>query len=250
MSSTIIPEIVLQTFLAFFAILFFTRILGKQQIAQLSYHDYVNGITFGSVAATMATDFGQRTWHYLLGLALFAALTFLMEWISLKSRRARKVIEGEPIVLVHNGKILEDNMNKARFNLKELTAQLRQKDIFDLDKVQYAILESDGNLSVMPKPAHKAVTVQDMGLSISPEAIPTVVINEGDLILPNLKQHGLNREWLKEQLQANGVDGIEDVFAATYDPIKEKLYIDLYDDNLGKNKVDISETNNTKDQEK
>ncbi|WP_078810550.1 DUF421 domain-containing protein [Selenihalanaerobacter shriftii] len=244
----IIIEIIIQTILAFFSILFFTRILGKQQIAQLSFHDYVNGITFGSIAATMTTDFNQRTWHYLLGLTLFAILTFLMEWITLKSRKARKVIEGEPLILVHNGKILEDNMKKARFNLKELNSQLRSKDIFNVDQVQYAILETDGSVSVMPKPEYKSVTVQDMGISFSPEAIPTSVIIEGKLILPNLKQHGLSRAWLKEQIQTHGVNDLQEVFTAAYDPIKQKLYIDLYEDDLGKDKVDISETYNTKDQ--
>ncbi|MBM7623392.1 DUF421 domain-containing protein [Sporohalobacter salinus] len=245
---TIIFEIIIQTLLAFFAILFYTRILGKQQIGELSFHDYVNGITFGSIAATMTTDFNQRTWQYLLGLTLFAALTFLMQMIVVRSRRARKVIQGEPIVLIHNGKILENNMKKSRFNLQDLTAQLRQKDIFNLKEVEYAILESNGDLSVMPKPEHKSVTVQDMGLRVSPESIPTEIITDGKLLLPNLKQHGLSKTWIKKQLKAYEIANIEDVFMAAYDPVKEELYIDLYEDNLGKNKVDVSEEYNTKDQ--
>ncbi|ADL12877.1 DUF421 domain-containing protein [Acetohalobium arabaticum] len=249
MSGAIIFEIIIQTFLAFFAILFYTRILGKQQIGELSFHDYVNGITFGSIAATMTTDFNQRTWHYLLGLTLFAALTFLMQLIVVRSRKARKVIEGEPIVLIHNGKILEKNMKTARFNLQELTSHLRQKDIFDLKQVEYAILEPNGNISVMPKPEHKSVTVKDMGLSVSPEAVPTAVITDGKLLLPNLKQHGLSKTWIKEQLKAYGIEKIEEVFMAAYDPVKEELYIDLYEDNLGKNTVDMSEEYNTKDPE-
>jgi uncharacterized membrane protein YcaP (DUF421 family) len=249
LSITAIVEVIIQTLLAFFSILFFTRVLGKQQIAELSFHDYVNGITFGSIAAVLATDLSQRTWQHLIGLLFFALLTFLMEWITLKSRKARKVIEGEPVILVHNGKVLEDNMKKVRFNVAELTSQLRQKDVFNIDQVSYAVLEPDGNLSVMPKAEHKSVTVKDMGLSISPEAIPTSVIIDGKLVTPNLKQHGLSREWLKEQIQTHGVNDIKEVFMASYDPNKEKLYIDLYDDNLGKNKVDISETNNTKDRD-
>ncbi|SDC62063.1 MULTISPECIES: DUF421 domain-containing protein [unclassified Candidatus Frackibacter] len=244
MTITAVIEVTIQTFLAFFSILFFTRLLGKQQIAQLSFHDYVNGITFGSIAAVLATDLSQRTWQHLIGLFLFALLTFLMEWITIKSRKARKVIEGEPLVLVHNGKILEDNMKKARFNLKELAAQLRKNNLFDVDQVEYAILETDGSLSVMPKPEYRSLTPQDMGLSFAPEAIPATIIIEGKLLTPNLKQHNLNRVWIKEQLQSHGVDDIQDVFMASYDPSKQKLYIDLYDDELGKDKVDISEEMN------
>jgi len=244
MTITAVIEVTIQTFLAFFSILFFTRLLGKQQIAQLSFHDYVNGITFGSIAAVLATDLSQRTWQHLIGLFLFALLTFLMEWITIKSRKARKVIEGEPLVLVHNGKILEDNMKKARFNLKELAAQLRKNNLFDVDQVEYAILETDGSLSVMPKPEYRSLTPQDMGLSFAPEAIPATIIIEGKLLTPNIKQHNLNRVWIKEQLQSHGVDDIQDVFMASYDPSKQKLYIDLYDDELGKDKVDISEEMN------
>ncbi|MGM0472328.1 MAG: DUF421 domain-containing protein [Bacillota bacterium] len=240
-------EIILQTFLAFFSILFYTRLLGKQQIGELSFHDYVNGITFGSIAATMTTDFGQRTWHYLLGLTLFAILTFLMQFIAVKSRRVRKIIQGEPIVLIHDGQILEDNMLKIRFSLEELSSQLRQNNIFSLDQVKYALLEPNGNLSVMPKEEYQTVTADDLNLSIKPEAIPTEIITDGQLIPPNLKQHGLSRSWILQELKKSGVSSIKQVFMAAYDPNQEQLYVDLYDDKLGKNKLDISEEDNTKD---
>ena len=82
---------------------------------------------------------------------------------------------------------------------------------------------------------------------VSAEAIPRAVITGGELLLPNLKQHGLSKTWIQEQLQAYGVNKIEDVFMAAYDPVKEELYIDLYEDDLGKNTVDMSEEYNTKD---
>ena len=125
-------DVFLQTCLAFFSTLFFARIIGKKQIGELTFYDYINGITFGSIAANMATDTNQRTWQHLMGLFLFAVLTFLMQYVSLKSRTARKVIEGEPTILIHDGKILEDNMKKTRYNIEDLISELRQNNIFDI----------------------------------------------------------------------------------------------------------------------
>jgi hypothetical protein len=116
-----IIEVIIQTLLAFFAILIYARILGKQQIGQLTFFEYINGITFGSIAAVLATDIGPRSTLYnMLGLSLFALLTFLGSYVSMKSRALRKVIAGEPTVVIHNGKILEDNIHKLQYNIDEL----------------------------------------------------------------------------------------------------------------------------------
>lgn len=121
-------EVFLQTLLAFTAILIYARILGKQQIGQLTIFDYVNGITFGSIAAVLATDIGpKQTWLHFMGLTLFAFFTLIAGYISRLNRPARKLIAGEATVVVHNGKILEDNMKKMHYNLDELSMQLRQK---------------------------------------------------------------------------------------------------------------------------
>lgn len=237
----IIIEVILQTILAFFAILFFTRLIGKKQIAELSFSDYINGITFGSIAATLATDTAQRTWQHFIGLFLFAFLTFLMQYITLKNRTALKVIEGEPTVLIHKGKILEKNMKETRINIGDLLSELRQNNIFDIRDVHYAILETDGKLSVLPNADKKPLTPSDIKQTGQEEAVCSELIVDGKIIKQNMKQHGLNSKWLLEQLKNNNIEKVEDVVYAAYNPIDGSLYFDLKKDKLGKDKLDISD---------
>ena len=237
----IVLEIILQTILAFFSILFYARIIGKKQIAELTFYDYINGITFGSIAANMASDINQRTWQHFVGLSLFAALTFLMQYLSLKNRTAQKVIDGEPVVLIHRGKILEKNMAKTRFNLDDLLLELRQKNVFNIKDVDYGILEIDGKLSVLLNANKKPLTPEDLKLPGQPESIVSELIMDGQVIEANLKQHGLSREWLNNKLKENQINELNDVVFASYNPIDGSLYFDLRNDNLDKDTVDLSD---------
>lgn len=233
-------EVFLQTLLAFAAILFYTRILGKEQVGQLTYFEYVTGITFGSIAAVLATDIGtQRSVLHFSGLTFFAALTFVVEYISLKSRLARKVLSGEPTILVHNGKILEDNFRKMRYNIDELNMQLRGKGIFNLQDVEYAILEPNGMLSVLPKSQKRNVTPEDLKIPTSYEGLQTELVVDGEIIFQNLRQLNLDENWLFKKLADYGVRDINDVSFAALDT-KGQLYVDLKKDDLT-TPVDISD---------
>ncbi|NLW08021.1 MAG: DUF421 domain-containing protein [Clostridia bacterium] len=225
-------EVFLQTLLAFSAILFYTRILGKQQIGQLTFFDYINGITFGSIAAVLATDTGpKQTGLHFLGLTLFAVFTYIAGYVVMVNRPARKLIAGEATVVVHNGKILEDNMKKMHYNLDELSMQLRQKGIFDIADVEYAILETDGVLSVLPKSQKRPLTPADLKLPTSYEGIPVELIMDGEIIFQNLEQVRLDEQWLLQQLQAQGV---QDVSQVDYAVLRSdgSVYINCKQDNL------------------
>lgn len=174
-------EVFLQTILAFMAIFFYTRILGKQQVGQLTFFEYINGITLGSIAAVLATDLGTNsTWYHFLGLTLFAALTWLFGFIAMKSRPARKLIAGEPTIVIHNGKILEQNMGKMRYNLDELTMQLREKNIFNIEDVEFAIMEPNGSLSFLPKSQKRPLTPSDLNMPTGYEGVATELVVDGD----------------------------------------------------------------------
>ena len=164
-----------------------------------------------------------------------------MQFISLKSRSAQKLIEGEPTILIHQGKILESNMRKARFNVGDLLSGLRRKDIFDIKDVHYAILETDGSISVLPNADQKTVTVEDLNLQGQEESINVELIVDGKVIQSNLKQNGLNKEWLDNKLNEYNIPKIEVVVLASYNPIDGSLYFDLKEDDLGKDTVDISD---------
>lgn len=225
-------EVILQTLLAFAAILIYTRILGKQQVGQLTFFEYINGITFGSIAAALATDISpERTGFHFLGLTVFAGLTFFAGYLSLANRSLRKLVSGEPTVVIQNGKILEANMRKMRYNCDELTMQLREQGFFNLGDVEYAILEPNGNLSVLPKSQKRPLTPADLGLPTKYEGVPSEIIVDGEVITQNLTQNHLDFAWLYQELKKQGVKDLKEVVYASLDP-EGNLYVDFRKDNL------------------
>ena len=164
-----------------------------------------------------------------------------MQYISLKSRPTQKLVEGEPIILIHQGKILESNMKKARFNIGDLLSGLRKKNMFSIKDVHYAILETDGSISVMPIAGKRNVKIDDLNLSPEKESINIELIIDGKVIQSNLKQNGLNKEWLDNKLEEHDIPDIKEVVLAEYNPIDDTIYFDLKQDRLGKDTLDISD---------
>jgi len=224
-------KILLQTALAFFTILFITRILGKQQISQLTYYEYITGITFGSIAATLATDTDQVMWQHLIGLIFFGMLTFFMSFIALKSRPLRKIIAGEPVIVIQNGQILENNLRKMHYNIDELTAELRNKNIFDISELELAIIETNGKLSILKKPEKDHPTREDMSVPSISKGLAIEVIVDGQLIYTNLEKMGLDGKWLMNQLKLKGINSLNQVSLASVDK-NHNLYIDLFEDKI------------------
>lgn len=231
----------IKTALAFFAILVYARILGKQQVGQLTYYDYITGITLGSIAATMAIAPNQVTSLHLWALTLFAGLAYFQGVVTERSRPLRKVIEGEPAVVIHNGKVLEKNMKAMRYNMENLMEQLREKGVFNISDVEFAILETNGGLSVLPKASRQPVTREDMQIPVDYEGIPTELVVDGRIIYDNLKQLGLDEHWLIGELKKQGYQSASEIVYASLDS-KGNLYIDKKQDDLDQGtKTDISD---------
>lgn len=232
-------EALLKTTIAFFGILVYTRILGKQQMSQLTFYDYVTGITFGSIAASIAIDPGGKTWLYLWVLTIFTFLNYIMGVVTERSRPLRKIIEGEPVILIHNGKIMEHNMSMTRYNMENLLMQLREKDVFNIKDVEFALAETDGKLTVLKKSEKRPATPADLGLSPPYEGLPAEIIVDGEVIYQNLKQNKLDEQWLMSQLQARGFNSPRGITYASLDA-DNNLYIDEHQDKLKEIK-DISD---------
>ncbi|HHW40699.1 MAG TPA: DUF421 domain-containing protein [Syntrophomonadaceae bacterium] len=224
-------KVALQTILAFFAVLIVTRILEKEQLSHLTYYEYVTGITLGSLAAGLAIDAVIPAGAVLLALVIFSALTYLMGYISLKNRVARKLLEGEPTIVVQNGKIMEKNMGRLRYNVDDLLVQLREKGYFNISDVEFAILEPHGKLSVLPKSSKKPVTREDLQIPSSYEGVGSELIIDGEIIYQNLKQNNLDEAWLINQLEKQGIHSPKDVMFAGLDT-QGNLYIDRKQDGL------------------
>ncbi|AOR23709.1 DUF421 domain-containing protein [Clostridium taeniosporum] len=219
--------------IGFFSLLIFAKILGKQQISQLSFFDYVLGITIGSIAATLTTDLSSRAWPHFIGLLVWAILGYIMEFITLKWRYASKYIDGEPTIIIMNGKIMENALRKMKYKVSDIMALLRNKDVFDLSQVDFAIIEPNGQLSVLKKPQYEPLTPKDMNIIKPPSGISTELIYDGILMHQNLKQLNKTEKWLMDQLKMYQIKDVSEVFLATLTP-SGSLYIDKYDDHTVK----------------
>lgn len=224
-------EVLIRAVGAFAGVVFVTRLVGKSQVGQLTISDYVNGIVIGSIAAGLATDLSVNPSYYILGLAVFTALTISMQYTGLKYRPARKFFGDEPTVVIHNGQIMEKSMARMRFNVDDLMMQLREKGYFNIADVEFAIAEPSGGLSVLPKSQKMPLTPEDLSVPTSYKGVPSELVVDGVVIKQNLYQNNLTEEWLLKELEKQGIYSLKEVVFASLDT-EGKLYVDKRRDTL------------------
>ncbi|SFJ09825.1 Uncharacterized membrane protein YcaP, DUF421 family [Paenibacillus sp. UNC496MF] len=221
-------EIILRTLSAVVFLLLLTKVLGKRQVTELSVFEYITGITIGNLAGYVSLE-AENTWYLgMISLAVWAAVSLAIELLQMKSKKARDWIDGQPTVLIQNGKILEGNLKKERVTTDELMESLRRKDVFKPADVEFAVMEVSGAINVMLKAENQPVTPKTLGLRVQPEHEPQVVIMDGKILPDPLRSSGYNEVWLKKELKKSDVK-IEDVFLAQIDD-NGSLYFDLFDD--------------------
>jgi uncharacterized membrane protein YcaP (DUF421 family) len=224
-------EVVLRSFTAFGILLIGTRILGQQLISQMTTFDFIASISIGTIAANLTFNTPIKAYNFLMAYAIFIIVTVIIAVISLKNRQARKFFAGTPTVIIQNGQILEDNMRKIRYTLDYLNQQLREKDIFNIDEVLQAMIETNGTLTVLKKPEYRSVTRQDLMIPVKQEnSLPIELIMDGTLIEENLKQNNITLEWIQKELERRRLN-IQDVVYAVLSP-NGKIYMDSYKDNM------------------
>jgi uncharacterized membrane protein YcaP (DUF421 family) len=204
------------------------RILGKKQISQLTFFEYIFGIALGELAGFMSTDVEANYMHGIVALVTWFAVAYMFELVTMKSLTLRHWFEGKGTVMIKDGKVLEDNLKKEKYSGDELMVSLRQKNVFNLADVEFALLESSGDLSVLVKKENQPLTPKNLGIKVAPEPMPPMVINDGEIMDETLATISRSREWLITELNKQGV-AIENVFLGQVDEFGE-LYLDLYDD--------------------
>jgi uncharacterized membrane protein YcaP (DUF421 family) len=221
--------ILIRSFIAFIVLFVLARVMGTKQIAQLTFFDYVIGITIGNLAGALTLDLHTKILNGILGMVYWALFLFIVSILAQKSFTLREIFEGSPRILIQNGKILEQNLKKARMSYDDLITRLREKNAFKLSDVELAVLETDGQLSVMMKAANQPITPQTLGLLVEDEHRPQIVIIDGKLIEKKLKYYGYTKEWLLGEINKQGAKDFKDVFLAQIDS-KGNVYVDLYVD--------------------
>ncbi|WP_373894765.1 DUF421 domain-containing protein [Virgibacillus sp. CBA3643] len=221
--------IVIRSISAFLFILLLARILGKKQIAQLTFFDYITGISIGNMAASAAIDTNMQLIDGIIGIFIFSILSMVIAFGAVKSLKFRQIVEGSPIIVMRNGKVLEKNLAKVRMTFDDLMLGLREKSTYKLSDVETVTLETNGELSVMKKSEYQPLTPKDIGMMVEPEHTPSLIIIDGKLLRKRLNYLGYTEEWLLGEVMKQGAENFNDIFLAQIDS-KGKVYVDLYDD--------------------
>ncbi|MGQ4668092.1 DUF421 domain-containing protein [Metabacillus halosaccharovorans] len=224
-------EVILRSITSFILLLIGARILGKQTISQMTMFDFIASISMGAIAANLAFNTSIKVHHTILAYSIFVAVIFFIALISLKNRKGRKFFAGDPTIVIQNGKILERNMNKMRYTLDYLNQQLREKDTFNIEEVLFAIVETNGTLTVLKKPQFRNVTRQDLSVAAAPEQrLPIELIMDGEIIKENLEQNNLTQNWLQLELEKRKLTKNDVVYAVL--AANGNMYVDTFKDHI------------------
>lgn len=225
-------EGLLRTLLAIAVLFVLARLDGAKQVSQLTFYDYIVGITAGSIAASMCIEEEIDIWVCLIALVLFMLSSLLFSVLSSKSIFLRRIFTGQAVFLIDKGEILYDGLRRSHFDLSDLMRELRSQGYFNINQINYAILETNGNLSVMPKPGDRPMTASEHGVQLPDETILANVVEDGKILKGNLKAFNRDEAWLRGELTAQGVEKLRDVMLAT---LNEQGELNVYYKNEGQN---------------
>ncbi|KON88513.1 membrane protein [Sporosarcina globispora] len=207
-----------------------TKLIGKKQISELSFFEYVSGITIGSIAAEIIMGLDNHWASGILSILIFGLVTLFADILSLKSKSFRDFFEGKGTIFIKDGKILEDNLKKERYSIDDLSSLLRQKNVFKAADVEFAVLEPRGDLSIMLKKENQPLTPKDLKLNLPQEKEPQTVIMDGIILNDPLAESGKTRKWLNMEIEKLGLT-IDNIFLGQIDSYGE-LTVDIFDDLL------------------
>ena len=193
------------------------RIMGKRQIGQLQPFEFVIAVLIAELAGIPMSDTDIPLANGLVAILTLMISQVTLAYITLKSNRARGIICGTPSILIEKGKIMEKEMRRLRYNINDLIEQLRLNGYPNIADVDFAILETDGQLSVIPKPAKRPVVAEDLNITSRYEGLPLSVVLDGHILKNDLKKLGLTEEWLIEQLKRAGFQDTSQVLFACID---------------------------------
>ncbi len=194
-----------------------TRVMGKRQIGELQPYELAIAVMISDLASIPMQDIGIPLLNGIIPILILLVLQVLFSFMTLKNEKLRAIICGKPRILIANGKLNESNMRKELYNLNDLLEQLRINNTPNISDVEFAILETSGQLSVIPKSQKRPVTPKDLNIPTEYEGLPLDIIIDGIIDIGNLDIAGLDENWLRLELHKNGINTIQDVLFASLD---------------------------------
>ncbi|AOY75043.1 YetF domain-containing protein [Clostridium formicaceticum] len=188
------------------------RMMGKRQIAEMQPFELVITIMIADLAATPMENAGVPLLNGVIPIMTLLSAQVIVSYLSLKSETFREIVCGKPSILIDKGNIVQSEVRRLRINMNDLLEQLRSKNYPNLSDVEFAILETNGQITIIPKAEKRNVITSDMGIPVQPEELPITLIIDGQLIEKNLQKTGFDKQWLMNQLKNSNIDKIENVF--------------------------------------
>ena len=200
------------------------RLMGKRQVGQMEPSEFVVTMLVANLASIPMQDGGIPLYSGLIPILTVLGLELVLSAAVLRSMTLRRLLCGKPVILIENGRIVQENLRKTRITLDELTGQLREKDVLQPEKVQYAILETNGNLSVFPYPKENPASAGEAGIPVKDQHLPVTVVGDGYLYRENLQVAGKDERWLQKILKAQKAT-LEQTWLLTVDSADKVLFI-------------------------
>lgn len=215
-------KLILTSLLSVVALFIITKIMGHKQVAQLDFFDYVSGITIGSIGAELATEL-ESPEKPLIALIIYGIASALLNYLTTKLPRTRKYINGSPTILMNGGKMYRDNLKKAKLDLSEFMLLCRERGYFNLEEIQTAVFEHNGQLSILPRSANRPLSPDDLNLKPNQASMGVEVIIDERVLGENLSRMGRDENWLTKQLKSQKYSNAKEIFLGIYHPDEDKL---------------------------
>lgn len=210
-------DVTIRAILSLITLFLVTKMLGKKQVSQLSLFDYVIGISIGNFAAEMTINLESQEVNGILAVVIFGLVAYIVSYLTMKSITLRRFFMGTPTTIIQNGKILEKNLKKIKCDVNDMLEEIRAKGFFDLSQVEYAIMEADGQISVLPKANYRPITPNDMNIKVKYEGLCANIIIDSKIMKQNLSLMNKDEKWLRKQLKVKGYNDFEKILLCTLD---------------------------------
>ena len=207
------------------------KVLGKKQISELNIFDYIIGLSLGNIAAEMTVNDDISIVEGLISMSVYGIFSLFVSFITEKSIILRRLITGEPVIIMENGKISRDQLKKCKIDINDLLQDARESGYFDISEINYAIMEPSGKISFLPKNKYKPVTLNDLNKKVGSGGINANLIIDGNIMEENIKTIGHDKNWLIKRLNKEGYNDIKNILLVTCDN-KEKLTVYLKDEKI------------------
>ena len=201
-----------------------TKLMGKKQVSQLNNFDYIIGITIGSIAADISLDIEKNLLSGLISLGIYAFFSIIISYVTMHSIKLRRYIIGVPTILIENNKIIESGLKKSKIDVNSLLAESRGAGYFKLEDIEYAVMETNGKISFMPKDSVSPVLKKDISTRIEKSSLVANVIIDSKVLDKNLSDMNKDKKWLDSNLKVLGYDNYDNIMLATLD-INDKLKV-------------------------